>query len=204
MSYSELLFFLFFSLILISGFLVVLSKNPVHSVLFLILTFTLSACVLLLLGVEFLGIIYIVVYVGAIAVLFLFVVMMLNIKLTELGSNLRFLPLSGLVVLLLFLELFYIIQGEVGLGYTLTYDSWVSYLDGVSNLEVLGSVLFTYGVYYFLLSGIILFVSMVGTIVLTLSHELNVRRQEVYVQVGRDYRTAVQKMKICPEVESNH
>lgn len=199
MDYSNIIFYSFFCLSIISSILVIFSLNPVHSVLFLILTFTLCAGVLLLLGVEFLGIIYIVVYVGAIAVLFLFVVMMLNIRLVELTGGLRFLPISGFVSVMFLLELYYILKKDIGNDsgtLNINYKDWLMELDGVSNLEVIGSILYTYGVYMFLLSGVILLVSMIGTIVLTLTHELNVKRQEIYVQTGRSYELAIKKVDI--------
>jgi len=194
----DIIFYSFASLAVLSAVAVVVSGNPVHSVLFLILVFAMSAGVLMLVQAEFLAIVYIVVYVGAIAVLFLFVVMMLNVRLSELkGSGISYVPLGLIVAFVLFLELYYVVRGDLVAGEGgEEYVSWGSMVQSVSNVEVLSEVLYTYYVYYFLLAGLVLFVAMVGAIVLTLHHKADVRRQDVYRQVGRSYSSGVVKVNI--------
>jgi NADH-quinone oxidoreductase subunit J len=179
-----LLFYLFASLATVSSLLVILSKNPVQSVLYLVLTFTNAAALLLLLEVDFLALLLLVVYVGAIAVLFLFVIMMLSPKMPakrlELPSlNTPFIGL-GVFVAGVFVFLFYQLEklefsnvaAHSRLEILPNYFSWLKLFDGVgfsnSNLESLGQVLYSYYFYYFLVGGFILLVAMIGAIVLTL------------------------------------
>jgi NADH-quinone oxidoreductase subunit J len=194
----DIIFYSFACLAVVSAVAVVVSGNPVHSVLFLILVFAMSAGVLMLVQAEFLAIVYIVVYVGAIAVLFLFVVMMLNVRLSELsGSGISYVPLGLIVAFVLFLELYYVVRGDLVAGEgSDDYVSWGSIVQSVSNVEVLSEVLYTYYVYYFLLAGLVLFVAMIGAIVLTLHHKADVRRQDIYRQVGRNYSSGVVKVNI--------
>lgn len=194
----DVVFYTFASLAVISAIFVVISVNPVHSVLYLILVFSLSAGVLLLLNAEFLGVVYVVVYVGAIAVLFLFVVMMLNIRAAELESSaVSYIPVGSIIGLILFAELYYILTGDLGSGeFGESYTNWAAAVQNVSNVEALAEVLYTYYVYFFMLAGMVLFVAMVGAIVLTLHHKADVRRQEVYKQVGRGYSSGVLKVNI--------
>lgn len=196
--YTDLLFYVFSFFALISSIFVIISKNPVHSVFFLILVFCFSTGILLLLNVEFLGIIFIIVYVGAIAVLFLFVVMMLNIRLLDLNENvIKYLPIAGVVGSIFFIELFYIFKKDFVViklnTNSFELNNWLVNLNSVNNIESLGEILYTYYVYYFILGGIILLVAMIGSIVLTLYHNINVKRQLVYKQVGRNYRLTVVK-----------
>jgi len=197
---EEIILYIFGGLALIGAISVVLAGNPVHSVLFLILTFVMSAGVLLLVNVEFLAIVYVVVYVGAIAVLFLFVVMMLNIRMTELtASTITYIPLGGLIGVVLFIEMYYILKGDLIMGKIEgdeEYVSWVNIVQYVSNVEILSEVLYTYYVYYLIIAGLVLYVAMLGAIVLTLHHKVDVRRQEVYKQVGRNYNSGVLKVNI--------
>jgi len=196
MDYSNILFYIFAVGALFSGLMVVGSRNPVHAVFFLILTFGFAAGLVLLLNVEFLALIFIIVYVGAIAVLFLFVVMMLNIRYVELNeSRIKYLPIAGVIGLIFIIEIIYLINKVFREGqYDIYgYINWIDSLDGVSNISALGNVLYTYYVYYFMVAGFILLVAMIGSIVLTLHHNLNVKRQEVYKQVGRDYLETVIK-----------
>ena len=196
---EDIIFYCFSTVAVISALCVITAVNPVHSVLFLIMVFVMSAGVLLLLNVEFLAIVYVVVYVGAIAVLFLFVVMMLNVRMAELSASaVSYLPIGFLVGLVLFMEFYYILTGDLG-GMSTSGEKYVSWLDAVqqiSNVEVLSEVLYTYYAYFFLLAGVVLYVAMVGAIVLTLHHKADVRRQEVYKQVGRTYSNAVARVKL--------
>lgn len=184
--------YLFGSLGILSSICVVITVNPVHSVLFLILTFVLSTGIMFLLNLEFLAIVFIVVYVGAIAVLFLFVVMMLNIRIIELTESfLRYLPLSGLVGITLVLEIYYVIVGNLGNINYIEGRSWLNELNRVSNMEGLSEGIYTYNAYAFMLAGGVLLVAMIGTIVLTLSHKADVRRQYIYRQVGANFKKRV-------------
>lgn len=168
-----------------SAFMVVAARNPVRAVLFLILTFFSVAGLFVILGAEFLAMILVIVYVGAVAVLFLFVVMMLDIDFAALKQGfLSYLPLGGLVALALAAMLALV-------GFTwVTSDAASGHLqapmtEGVSNVEALGAILYDQYVLYFQLAGLILLVAMVGAITLTLRHRPGVRRQDVGRQVGR-------------------
>lgn len=197
---SDILFYCFAGVAVLSGICVVTAGNPVHSVLFLIMVFVMSAGILLLINVEFLAVVYVVVYVGAIAVLFLFVVMMLNVRMAELSASaVSYLPIGFMICFVLFIEFYYILTSDLVASKNtieLSYVSWVDVVQQVSNVEVLAEVLYTYYAYFFILAGAVLFVAMVGAIVLTLYHKIDVRRQEVYKQVGRTYSSAVLKVKI--------
>jgi NADH-quinone oxidoreductase subunit J len=174
-------------LIIFSVFMVVHSANPIHSVLFLILVFCNSAGVVLLLKAEFLAMVFVVVYVGAIAVLFLFVVMMLNIKTVELNySVLSYLPIGGLIVVLLTIQISLLVYKNLSniINDGFVYSIWLDLLNSVSNIEVIGQLIYTYYFDLFLLCGIILLVAMIGAIVLTLTHRNDAKRQNVFEQVS--------------------
>ena len=140
---------------------------------------------------EFLSLIFIVVYVGAIAVLFLFVVMMLNVKISEVEDEvLQYLPVGGTIGLIFLFLIFFIIEGDFvsfnGQANSIYLD-WFQQVDVVSNIETLGQVLYTDYLVYFLLAGVILLVAMVGAIVLTMSTRTSLRRQLIFQQVSRDF-----------------
>ncbi len=184
---TALFFYLFASITVAAGFMVIASRNPVHSVLFLILAFVNSAGLFILLGAEFLAMILIVVYVGAVAVLFLFVVMMLDVDFAELRAGfLRYLPVGALIGVILLIELVLVVG-----SWTITADvsaratAPVPPLANVTNTEALGRILYTKYVYFFEAAGMILLVAMIGAIVLTLHHKEGVKRQSIPRQVGR-------------------
>jgi NADH-quinone oxidoreductase subunit J len=195
---AALFFYLFAGICLASAFMVIASRNPVHSVLFLILTFVNASALFLLLGAEFLAMILIVVYVGAVAVLFLFVVMMLDVDFVELRQGfLNYLPIGGLVGLIVLVEL------VVGLGATvinpgITSRITLPILADATNTEALGLVLYTRYVYFFQAAGLVLLVAMIGAIVLTLRHKENVKRQNAAEQVARTKATAIEIRKVQP------
>ena len=197
MTFELTLFYFFSGVALFSAIMVISARNPVHSVLFLILVFCNSAGLLILLEAEFLALIFIVVYVGAIAVLFLFVVMMLNVKITEIQDEvLQYLPIGGLIGIVFLLEIFLIIEGDfVSLinpnQDNAVYIVWFAQIDSISNIQTLGNVLYTDYVLFFLLAGVILLIAMVGAIVLTMSTRSSLRRQFIYQQVSRDFDNAV-------------
>jgi len=196
----DLFFYIFASFAIFCSFGVIGARNPVHSVFFLILVFCFTSCVLLLLTVDFLSILFIVVYVGAIAVLFLFVVMMLNIKLAELTESfVRYLPLGFFVGLLFFGELWYFAISYYPDYMTTGWGDWRSLKYGGESILLFGEVLYTYYLPQFVLSGMILLLSMVGSICLTLNHSYVVKRQAVYKQVGRNTDDAVALYKFSVE-----
>ncbi len=191
-------FYLFAFVAVASAFMVIAAKNPVHSVLFLILTFFNAAGLFLLTGAEFLAMILLVVYVGAVAVLFLFVVMMLDVDFAALKSGaLQYAPVGALVGIVLAVELIVVVGGYsfapelAGTGAVPTPDLSVR-----SNTAALGDVLYTTYVHYFQVASLVLLVAMIGAIVLTLRHKPNVRRQSVAVQVARTPETAIEIKKV--------
>ena len=193
-------------LCLISAFLVVTSKNPIHSVFFLVFLFFNTAGLLILLGVEFLAMLFLIVYVGAVAVLFLFVMMMLNIKISESSNSIyRYLPIGLFLSILFLFEIFIIVEGDLNsiemFGFTqskylllenqfLNNVCWVDNVIASSNVDVIGSVLFTFNVYFFIITSFILLVSMIGAITLTLHRRSDIRRQEIFKQLQRDFERA--------------
>nr|QGP70634.1 NADH dehydrogenase subunit 6 [Tetraselmis sp. CCMP 881] len=194
----SILFSLFAGLAIISGILVIQSRNPVHSVLFLILVFFNVAALLILLGLDFFAMVLLVVYVGAIAVLFLFVVMMLNIKLTEINEQkLRYLPIGGLIGILFLLEMVMIIDNDVCFydWDTIPFTDWSSLVSNSTNIEAIGQLAYTYFFHDFLLASIILLVAMIGAIVLTMHRGANIKTQYVFLQNTRDFQKTVVKKR---------
>ena len=188
MGVAALFFYLFATVCVASAFMVIASRNPVHSVLFLILCFFNAAGLFMLTGAEFLALILIVVYVGAVAVLFLFVVMMLDVDFAELRDGfLQYLPIGAVIGLILAVELILVLGG-------LSFDPEVTAravqpipdLAEVSNIQAIGDLLYTKYIFFFQMCGMILLVAMIGAIVLTLSHRPDVRRQNIADQVARD------------------
>ena len=195
----EAIAFYFFSAILIaSAVMVIAGRNPVHSVLFLILAFFNAAGLFVLMGAEFLGMILIVVYVGAVAVLFLFVVMMLDIDFAELKrGTLQYLPFGVLIGLILVAEL--VMVGSVWALKPATQGALANVTpSGVTNTEALGRILYTDYVYYFQIAGLVLLVAMIGAIVLTLRSRPGVRRQVISQQNARTAAMAVEMVDIKP------
>lgn len=158
-------------MIFLSGLLVIFSKNPVQSVLFLVVVFCLSAQLFVLLEVDFLAMVLIIVYVGAIAVLFLFIVMMLNIRVVELNEILnRYFPLAVVVGLVIFFEVMFSVYYSIGYNYgVLEYVDWYKGFLSHSNVVSLGLVLYTYFSPFLIISGILLLLAMISSIVLTLN-----------------------------------
>ena len=192
----EAIAFYFFSAILIaSAVMVIAARNPVHSVLFLILAFFNAAGLFVLLGAEFLGMILIVVYVGAVAVLFLFVVMMLDVDFAELRrGSLQYLPFGALIGLILVAEL--VMAGSVWVLKPAALASATP--SGLTNTEALGRILYTDYIYYFQIAGLVLLVAMIGAIVLTLRSRPGVRRQVISVQNARTAAMAVDMHDLKP------
>jgi len=200
MTIADFAFYLFAVSAVAGGFLTVTAKNPVHSVLWLILAFLSAAGLFVLLGAEFVAMLLIIVYVGAVAVLFLFVVMMLDVDFSELKAEMaKYLPVAGLIGVVLLMQL------------ALAYGTW-AYSDGIDarlgsptppldaahNTQALGLILYDRYVLLFQLSGLILLVAMVGAIVLTLRHRADIKRQDVLAQMYRDPGKAMELKDVKP------
>ncbi len=187
MSISLLTFYLFSAILLLSSLMVISTKNPVHSVLFLILAFLNAAGIFVILHAEFLAMILIIVYVGAVAVLFLFVVMMLDFKTSlEKDNILQYMPIGLLIGLVFIAELVIVlINTRLDLSNIQILSNPLDNFSDQSNTEAIGSILYTNYVLFFQLSGVILLVAMVGSIVLTLRDREGVKRQIVSEQVDR-------------------
>jgi NADH-quinone oxidoreductase subunit J len=191
-------FYVFSAVIIASALMVIAARNPVHSVLFLILAFFNAAALFVLLGAEFLAMILVVVYVGAVAVLFLFVVMMLDIDFVALRSGfMRYLPLGTLLGLVLFAE-FLVAVGAWTFASGAPAVRAVPLPQGVSNTEALGRILYTDYIFAFQTAGVILLVAMIGAIVLTLRHRPEVRRQSIARQVARNPAMAMELRDVKP------
>jgi NADH-quinone oxidoreductase subunit J len=172
---------------------VVTARNPVHSVLWLILSFFSSAGLFVLLGAEFLAMLLVVVYVGAVAVLFLFVVMMLDVDFVRLREGFaRYLPLAIIIAGILLAEMIMISIVVATNGAAASATGPVAASAEMSNVEAIGRVLYTDYVYFFQAAGIVLLIAMIGAIVLTLRHKPHVKRQDVVRQVGRDAKKAME------------
>jgi len=193
---ADALFFWVLSIILIASALtVIIARNPVHSVLFLILSFVCAAGLFVQMGAEFLGMILIVVYVGAVAVLFLFVVMMLDVDFAELKQGfLQYLPVGALIAFAVALELTYVAGGWTKSAQAA--KAAAPFSETVSNTQALGRVLYTQYFYFFQAAGLILLTAMIGAIVLTLRHKVGVKRQSAAEQVARNPATAVEVRKV--------
>jgi NADH-quinone oxidoreductase subunit J len=202
MTVAALFFYLFASVCVASAVMVIASKNPVHSVLFLILAFVNAAGLFVLMGAEFLAMILVIVYVGAVAVLFLFVVMMLDVDFTALRQGfLDYLPVGGLIGIVFFGELVAMLvagTGALSTGAGKAIAEPIPPLTDVTNTEALGLVLYTRYVYYFEAAGLVLLVAMIGAIVLTLRHKPNVKRQNIADQVARTKATAIKIRRVRP------
>jgi NADH-quinone oxidoreductase subunit J len=195
---QAVLFYIFAAMAVASGVMVVALRNPVHSVLFLIVAFFNVAALFLLIGAEFLAMILVIVYVGAVAVLFLFVVMMLNIDFLQLRSGfVRYLPIGTLLGLILLAELVLVI-GSWAMTPSLPSQALVVTTGGVSltNTRALGDILYTRYLLAFQAAGLILLVAMIGAIVLTLRHRADVRRQSVPAQLARTRAETVSVVKV--------
>ena len=195
MALQAIAFYLLAAVTVGSGIAVVSARNPVHSVLFLILSFFSAAGLFVLLGAEFLAMLLVVVYVGAVAVLFLFVVMMLDVDFTALRQGFaRYAPLGAFVALVLAGEMI-VVSTSVASGGVDLKDA--PQLPGdVTNAEAIGRVLYTDYIYFFQAAGLVLLVAMIGAIVLTLRHKPGVRRQSIADQVARTPKTGMRIVQI--------
>lgn len=193
---ESFLFWLWSLSAIFAGSKVISSNNPIHSVFWLILAFINAAFLLLLLGLEFLPILFCIVYAGAIGIMFLFVVMLLNIKLVEISENAtRYLPIGVIIGFIFLYQIYFVFTSEV----TNYVTSWEVYdfssLVEVSNIEQMGQVLYTDYFLYFLVSSLVLLVAMIGAIVLCLYHEEGIKRQDIFSQVATEYDKTVVNFK---------
>jgi NADH-quinone oxidoreductase subunit J len=192
-----LFFYLFAGICVASAVMVIVSRNPVHSVLFLILAFVNASGLFMLMGAEFLAMILIVVYVGAVAVLFLFVIMMLDVDFTELREGfIQYLPVGVVIGLIFGFELVLVASAWV-ISPTVTKSITSAIPANVSNTQALGLVLYTQYIHYFQLAGMVLLVAMIGAIVLTLRHKASVKRQDINVQNARTKLLAMDVRKVA-------
>ena len=200
MGIADFTFYMFALSVILGGLFTVTSKNPVHSELWLILAFLSSAGLFVMLGAEFVAMLLIIVYVGAVAVLFLFVVMMLDVDFAELKAEMaKYVPIAGLIGVVLLMQL------------SLAFGSW-QFSDGIDarlgnptppledmhNTQALGALIYDQYFLLFQLSGLILLVAMIGAIVLTLRHRVDVKRQNVVAQMMRDPATAMELKDVKP------
>ena len=191
-----LFFYLFSTICIASALMVIASRNPVHSVLFLILAFVNASGLFVLMGAEFLAMILVVVYVGAVAVLFLFVVMMLDVDFAELREGfLQYLPVGALIGVVLLAEILLVV-GAWSIGSGVPRVIAAPTPTDISNTEAIGLVLYTKYIYYFQAAGLVLLVAMIGAIVLTLRHKEGVKRQNIADQVARTPATAIEIRKV--------
>jgi NADH-quinone oxidoreductase subunit J len=196
------LFLIFSSLALLSAVFVVTAKNPIHSILFLVFVFFNISGLLIMLGVEFLAMLLLVVYVGAVSVLFLFVIMMLNVKIAQAYENLlRYIPIGFFLSLSFLFECYLIVDSGLvssdmeGFQFLNNSVDWVSLVIANTNTVVIGTILYTYYSLFFILCGFILLISMVGAITLTLSRRGDVRRQEIYKQLQVSFKNSIKFIK---------
>lgn len=192
-----LFFYLFAGVCVASATMVVAARNPVHSVLFLILAFVNAAGLFLLLGAEFLAMIMVLVYVGAVAVLFLFVIMMLDVDFTALRRGfLDYLPIGLLIGAIFLIELLMVVGAWI-IEPTILQTVSAPIPAGVSNTEAIGLVLYTRYIHYFQLASLVLLVAMIGAIVLTLRHKESVKRQNISLQNARNKASGMHVRKVA-------
>jgi NADH-quinone oxidoreductase subunit J len=194
---QALAFYLLAATTVAAGVAVISARNPVHSVLFLITAFFSAAGLFVLLGAEFLAMILVVVYVGAVAVLFLFVVMMLDVDFTALRQGFaRYLPIGALIASLLTVEMVVVAVNVATGGAAAKSAGPMAQTGSVTNAEAIGRVLYTDYIYYFQAAGMVLLVAMIGAIVLTLKHRVGIKRQDIAAQVARTPATGMRIVSI--------
>lgn len=199
MDITTILFYVFSGILLVSSFRVITARNTVHAALFLILSFFTASCIWMLLKAEFLAIALVLVYIGAVMVLFLFVVMMLDVDFAALRQGFaQYLPIGGLVGGILTLEMIFVAATVASNGAAAKNALPNASPGGVPNTEVIGRVLYTDYIFFFQLAGLVLLVAMIGAIVLTLRHKPGVKRQDIGKQVARTPKTGMTLVQIKP------
>ena len=193
----SLFFYVFAMLLVTSSLVVILIKNPVHSILWLIFAFFNAAGLFILLGAEFMAMVLVIVYVGAVAVLFLFVVMMLNINFTKLKEGFhKYLPMCSLIAIILFVDLFLVITKSTDMPQNISLNLSFSNFSGLTNTHAIGSVLYTNFMPIFLIAGLILLVAMISAIVLTYRGRENVKSQDAAKQFARTVKDSMELVKV--------
>ena len=193
---ANLVFYMLATVLVISALLVITAKNPVYSVLFLILAFFNSAGLFLMLGAELIAMLMVIVYVGAVAVLFLFVVMMLDVDFSKLHTDfMRYLPVGITVAVIMTAELFLVLNAASQSTSVIAGAATPNPID-VTNTKAIGMVLYTDYIYPFQISGLILLVAMIGAIVLTLRTRDGVKKQNINKQVGRTVKGGIEIVKV--------
>jgi len=204
MDFFQLLFFFLVSIIFVSAIITISAKNPINSLLFLILVFVNVVILLLFLKTDFLAMLFLMVYVGAVAVLFLFVLMMLNIRYPESGKELIHLFPMGIVFGVLFLFAIFttfILNSSLSTSAfdsvnTVSYVNWINHVDNITNIEVIGQLMYTYYFTFFIMCGVGLLIAMLGAIILTAQpKDLSVKRQQIYQQTARSSSNAIFTVK---------
>ncbi len=196
MPIEQFVFYVLAAVAIASSVMVISARNPVHSVLFLILTFFNAAGLFVLIGAEFLGMVLVVVYVGAVAVLFMFVVMMLDINFVRMREGfMQYLPVGALIGIILLVELV-LVTGTWALGTDVPAGQPVPSPDQLTNTEALGRLIYTEYFYLFQAAGIILLIAIIGAITLTLRERPGVLRQDIGRQVSRDREATVELVKV--------
>jgi NADH:ubiquinone oxidoreductase subunit 6 (subunit J) len=194
-------------LILVNALMIIFNKNPIHSILFLVIVFVCTTGLLIIVGVEFIAMLFLVVYVGAITVLFLFVVMMLNIKIIELNERfISYIPIGIFIGLIFLLEVLFLISVNLtplnysyfekidfSSNYFLLLVDYFNILH-LTNIEQIANILYTKFVYLFILSGLILLIAMIGSIILTLNERIESKRQDIYIQNNRQITQAIKHL----------
>ena len=200
MLFTALFFYLFAGVCISAAIMVIAARNPVHSVLFLILAFVNAAALFILLGAEFLAMILIIVYVGAVLVLFLFVVMMLDVDFAELRQGfLQYLPIGAFLGAILLIELVLVLVGwTIDPNAQQTVAAPIPPAASMLNAQALGHVLYTRYVYFFQAAGVVLLVAMIGAIVRTLRPKPHVKRQNIAEQIARTKANAIEIVKVRP------
>jgi NADH-quinone oxidoreductase subunit J len=204
---ENFIFFLFYFLIIFNAMLIILSKNPIHSIFFLVLVFLIATVLLIFMGIEFVAMLFLIVYVGAIIVLFLFVIMMLNVKILEYNERVvLYVPMAVFLGAIFIYEIFYASNFSSYFFFMLEsnkkdFDSISIYTDFFKNLEVLDTIgqlgMLLYGkfVYFFFLSSIILLIAMIGAITLTLNQKFSSKRQDIYKQTTRTLKNSLRYLR---------
>ena len=200
MGVADFTFYLFSIIAVVAALLVVVARNPVHSVLWLILTFLSAAGLFVLIGAEFVAMLLVIVYVGAVAVLFLFVVMMLDVDFAELKAEMaKYIPLAGLIGVVILIQLSMALgQWQFSEGFDARLGNPIPPLSELHNTAALGAIIYDQYFLLFQLAGLILLVAMIGAIVLTLRHRSDVKRQNVLAQMYRDPAKAMDVKDVKP------
>lgn len=200
MGVADIAFYIFAICTVTGGLFTVMAKNPVHSVLWLILAFLSAAGLFVLLGAEFIAMLLVIVYVGAVAVLFMFVVMMIDVDFAELrGRMSHYMPIAGLIAIVLLLELAMVFGvWEVSEGAQSARAAVTPDMKEVHNTAALGQLIYDQYIYLFQAAGLILLVAMIGAIVLTLRHRTGIKRQNVMAQMHRDPAKTLEVIDVKP------